>query len=62
MKRKREDEVLKEKHNVLKMLIQERTNELAEANAELTKEIRQRSLLSRAGKPALMQREVCGRN
>jgi len=42
VKRKREDEVLKEKHNVLKMLIQERTNELAEANAELTKEIRQR--------------------
>ncbi|MCH6546552.1 MAG: PAS domain S-box protein, partial [Deltaproteobacteria bacterium] len=45
MKRKREDEVLKEKHNVLKMLIQERTNELAEANAELTKEIRQREQL-----------------
>jgi PAS domain S-box-containing protein len=42
VKRKRQDEVLKEKYNVLKMLIQERTNELAEANAALTKEIKQR--------------------
>jgi len=48
VKRKREDEVLKGKHNVLKTFNQERTNELAKANAELTKEITQREQVEAA--------------